>query len=204
MDTNVKTRYITQGLHTEYFSVAWMAFEFLVGLCAGIKAGSILLVAFGLDSFLEIIAGITLVWRLRQEQAGASKERIEQAERRSGRIVGGILLLLAVYVTLTAGYNLLTHQAPESSFSGMAIAIASVLLMPILTIRKRSLGKKINSLALIEDGMCNITCAYMAATVLIGAMVTALLGWWWADSIGALVLVYFIASEGWEAFHGED
>lgn len=191
---------VSRSLHTEYFSTGWMAFEFLVGFSSGLQAGSILLIAFGLDSFLEIISGSTLIWRLRKEANGAPKAEIEQAERKSSLIVGSVLLLLSVYVIGVSLYNLLNHQAADTSTPGISIAIASVILMPILTLKKRSLGKALHSDALVEDGMCNITCAYMAATVLVGALLTALFNWWWADSVAALILVYFIASEGWESF----
>ncbi|MFC6202938.1 cation transporter [Lactiplantibacillus nangangensis] len=195
-----KAKLVQQSMHTEYFSTGWMAFEFVVGLTAGLQAGSILLIAFGLDSFLEIIAGSTLIWRLRKEANGAPTEAIERAERRSSLVVGTVLLGLSVYVTSVSIFNLVTHQVANESPMGMAIAIASVILMPFLTLRKRKLGQALNSAALVEDGMCNITCAYMAGTVLIGAVVTTLFNWWWADSVAALVLVYFIASEGWESF----
>lgn len=189
-----------RGLRIEYFSTAWMAFEFVVGFVSGLKAGSILLIAFGLDSFLEIISGSTLIWRLRKSLTGADDAEIERAERRSSLIVGSVLLCLSAYVIGVSLFNLVTHATADTSWSGMAIAVASVILMPMLTLAKRRVGKTIQSAALVEDGMCNITCAYMAATVLLGAGLTALFGWWWADSVAALVLVYFIASEGWEAF----
>lgn len=192
---------IDHSLHTEYFSTAWMAFEFAVGFYSGLKAGSILLIAFGLDSFLEIISGGTLIWRLQKENNGAGSAEIERAEKRSSLIVGAVLLLLSVYVTAVSLFNLITHAAADTSYSGIAIAIDSVILMPMLTLKKRSLGKALHSDALVEDGMCNITCAYMAATVLIGGLLTALFNWWWADSAAALILVYFIASEGLESFN---
>jgi len=195
-----KAKLVQQSMRTEYFSTGWMAFEFVVGLTAGLQAGSILLIAFGLDSFLEIIAGSTLIWRLRKEANGAPTAVIERAERRSSLVVGTVLLGLSVYVTAISVYNLATHQVANESPMGMAIAIASVILMPFLTLRKRKLGQALHSAALVEDGMCNITCAYMAGTVLVGAVVTTLFNWWWADSVAALVLVYFIASEGWESF----
>lgn len=195
-----KTRLVSSSLRTEYFSTGWMAFEFLVGLVSGLKAGSILLIAFGLDSFLEIISGGTLIWRLRKEATEADPEVVERAEKRSSLIVGIVLLGLSVYVILVSFVNLVTHQAADTSYSGIAIALASVALMPVLMFKKRALGKQLHSDALVEDGMCNITCAYMAATVLIGGLLTFLFNWWWADSVAALVLVYFIASEGWESF----
>lgn len=199
--TSAKQQAFRRGLHLEYFSTAWMTFEFLVGFTSGVKAGSILLIAFGLDSFLEIISGSTLIWRLRKSVTGtASDAEIARAEQRSSLIVGTVLLLLSLYVIGVSVYNLATHQLADTSWSGIAIAVASVILMPLLTVGKRKIGHQIESPALIEDGMCNITCAYMAGTVLVGAILTAAFGWWWADSVAALVLVYFIASEGWEAF----
>ncbi|WP_288529746.1 cation transporter [uncultured Secundilactobacillus sp.] len=203
MTNSGQAKLVTKSLTIEYLSVGWMTFEFLVGFWSGLKASSILLIAFGLDSLLEIISGGALIWRLKKEANGAGQPEIERAEQRSARIVGSVLLLLAAYVTIVSIINLVTHAAADTSFSGMAIAVASVILMPILTIQKRRLGQALHSPALIEDGLCNITCAYMAATVLIGAILTALFGWWWADSLAALVLVYFIASEGWEAFSGD-
>lgn len=193
------TSNIKRSLQIEYLSTIWMAFEFVVGFTSGIKAGSILLIAFGLDSFLEIISGSTLIWRLKKEFNHAPEKEIAQAEKKSSFIVGIILLLLSVYVIAVSVFNLATHQSAESSLSGILIAIASVILMPIFTFKKRSLGKIIKSGALIEDGMCNITCAYMAGTVLLGAILTALFNLWWVDSIAALILVYFIASEGIES-----
>lgn len=193
------TSLIKKSLQIEYFSTAWMAFEFAVGLYSGITAGSILLIAFGMDSFLEIISGSTLIWRLKKESHNASEKEIAHAEKISSTIVGSVLLLLSAYVVFVSLFNLLNNQEADASLSGIMIAIASVVLMPFLTIKKRHLGKSINSDALIEDGMCNITCAYMAATVLVGVIVTALFNLWWIDSVAALVLVYFIASEGAES-----
>jgi len=201
MVNNSNMDIVKKSLHIEYFSTTWMAFEFIVALYSGVKAGSILLIAFGLDSFLEIISGSTLIWRLKKEFNSAPDDEIERAEKRSSLMVGSVLLLLSAYVIGVSLFNLFTHQTSDTSISGIAIAIASVVLMPILTLRKRSLGKLINSDALVEDGMCNITCAYMAGTVLIGAVVTALFNLWWVDSIAALILVYFIVSEGLESLH---
>lgn len=190
---------IDKGLKVEYFSTTWMVVEFVVGLYSGIHAGSILLIAFGMDSLLELISGSTLIWRLKKEAIHQPATIIKKAEKKSSLIVGTILCLLAIYVTSVSIYNLVTHQVADTSISGILIAIASLILMPILAIQKRNIGQTINSDALIEDGMCNITCAYMAGTVLVGVIATALFNLWWIDSIAALVLVYFIVSEGIES-----
>ncbi|GLB46390.1 membrane protein [Philodulcilactobacillus myokoensis] len=191
---------VNNGLMIEYFSTAWMAFEFIVGFISGLQAHSILLIAFGLDSFLEIISGSALIWRLKKEMNGDDSQSIMKAEKRSSLIVGSVLILLSVYIVVISLYNLFTHQASDNSLSGLLISVASVILMPILTILKRKMGKALHSNALVEDGMCNITCAYMAGTVLLGTLLTYLLNWWWADSVAALILVYFIFSEGLESF----
>ncbi len=197
---NKRNSFIKAGINIEYFSIGWMAFEFLVSFYSSVKANSILLLAFGLDSLLEIISGATLVWRLKKEEKNVSEHAIRKAEQRSSLIVGTVLLLLSAYITLVSIYNLFSHQTAETSFSGIAIALASIVLMPFLTFKKRFLGEKIVSASLREDGMCNITCAYMAATVLVGSLFTFIFGWWWSDSVFALLLVYFIASEGYESF----
>lgn len=193
-----------QGIRIEWWSTAWMSVEFLVGVAAGVRAHSILLIAFGLDSLLEIVSGGALIWRLQKERSGAPAAVIDRAETRSSRIVGSVLLLLAGYIVLTSAYNLVTRQGADSSVPGLIIAVASLVLMPFFTLRKRQLGTALHSPALVEDGLCNITCAYMAGTVLLGAALTALFNWWWADSVAALVLVVFIVREGLEGVRGED
>ncbi len=114
------------------------------------------------------------------------------------KIVGWILILLAIYIVVVSLYNLVTHQGAENSLSGLLIAIASLIFMPILARQKVKIVTAIKSAALKEDGMCNIVCAYMAATVLLGVILTSLLNWWWITPVAALLLVYFIAKEGLE------
>lgn len=194
---------LKRALTLEYFSLLWMAIEFGVGLQAGLQAHSILLIAFGLDSLLEIISGGVLIWRLQKQRHTTSKQELKRIEQLATRLVGGVLLLLAIYVVVTAVWNLWQHQAADLSWSGLILSVLSLVLMPILAVAKRRLGQQLHSPALVEDGMCNITCAYMAGTVLIGALLTALFGWWWADSIAALVLVYFIVREGLEGLQGD-
>lgn len=188
---------LRKGILLEYISLGWMTIEFLVGLIAGIKAHSILLVAFGLDSLLEIVSGVVLLWRLLLEKKHRQRN-IVAIEQRVTKIVGWILILLAIYIVVVSIYNLVTHQGAENSLSGLLIAIASLIFMPILARQKVKVATAIKSAALKEDGMCNIVCAYMAATVLLGVVLTSLLNWWWITPVAALLLVYFIAKEGLE------
>lgn len=194
---------LSKSIHIEYLSTLWMLVEFVVALYSGIMAKSILLIAFGLDSFLEIISGSILIWRLKKEANGANGETIEKTEKITSRLVGWILILLSIYVTITSLLNLFGHGVADDSLSGIIIAILSLLIMPFFIIKKRRYGKALKSGALIEDSYCNVTCAYIAGTVLIGMILNALFGLWWADSVAALVLVYFIFTEGLEGVKGE-
>ncbi|MCO7126506.1 cation transporter [Sporolactobacillus shoreicorticis] len=202
---NDNLRLINKGIQIESLSIAWMAVEFFVALVSGVLAHSLLLVALGLDSLIELISGAFLLWRLQTEKKQSdNEEKVARAERIASYVVGTALMLLAVFVIFSSIYRLITRQSAEASVLGIALVIGSCVLMPVLMIAKKRIGQAIGSDALIEDGMCNLVCAYMAFTVLIGAGFTALVNWWWADSVAALVLVFFIVSEGWEALHPDE
>ncbi|QQE81442.1 cation transporter [Alicyclobacillus sp. SO9] len=176
-----------------------MIVEAAVGVLAGLLAHSLALTAFGLDSVIEVISGIVLLWRLYVELNGGSKERVERAERRASAIVGGLLLLLAVYILIASLFKLFHHQSADTSWLGLGLAVVSAIWMPILSKSKVRIGAQIGSAALRADGGCSMVCAYMAWVLLGGVALTALFGWWWIDSIAALGLIYFVVSEGWEA-----
>lgn len=197
-------RLINKGIQIESFSIAWMAVEFMIALWSGMIAHSLLLVTLGLDSLIELISGAFLLWRPQTEKNQSGEEKVARAERISSYVVGAALMLLALYVVLSSIYRLVTRQTAETSVLGIALVIGSCVLMPVLMIAKKRIGHAIGSDALIEDGMCNLVCAYMAFTVLIGAGFTALFNWWWADAVAALILVFFIVSEGWEALHPDE
>ncbi|ACV58156.1 MULTISPECIES: cation diffusion facilitator family transporter [Alicyclobacillus] len=190
---------VKKGVNIELVSVLWMVIEAAVAIGSGIIAHSLALVAFGADSIIELIAGAVLLWRLTIEARGASLARVNRAEKISSWVVGIALLLLAVYIVVASIDKLWTHQGAESTYVGIGLAIASGIIMPILSRLKKKIGVEIGSKALRADGACSIVCAYMAWTVLAGVVLTALFGWWWVDSIAALALVYFVVKEGWEA-----
>lgn len=190
---------VKRGIHIEIGSLIWMVIEAGVAIGSGVMAHSLSLVAFGGDSMIELVAGGVLLWRLMIEARGASLKRVKTAEKTSSWVVGIALLLLAVYIAVASIDKLVTHQGAESSYLGMGLAIASGIIMPYLSRAKKRIGSEIGSKALRADGSCSMVCAYMAWTVLAGAALTALLGWWWIDSIAALALVYFVVKEGWEA-----
>lgn len=190
---------VKRGIRIEGLSIAWMVVEAAVALGSGILAHSVSLVAFGADSLIELIASGVLLWRLLVEAKGASLGRVERAEKTSSWVVGVALLLLAAYIVILSVDKLVTHQGAETSYMGMGLAALSGVIMPYLARAKKRIGSAIGSRALRADGACSIVCAYMAWTVLAGVILTALLGWWWIDSVAALGLVYFVVREGWEA-----
>ncbi|MCL6600371.1 MAG: cation transporter [Alicyclobacillus macrosporangiidus] len=190
---------VRKGIWIEGVSVLWMALEAAVAIVSGLLAHSLALVAFGADSVIELAAGLVLLWRLSIEAQGAHRARVERAEKIASWVVGTALLMLAVYIVIASLHKLWAHEGAEASLLGLALAIASGVLMPFLSRAKVRIGHEIGSKALRADGACSIVCAYMAWTVLAGVILTALFGWWWADSVAALALVYFVAKEGWEA-----
>lgn len=194
---------LQRGLWIEAVTIVWMVIEAAVAIGVGIVARSGAALAFGIDSLIELGSAGVLVWRLRAEFDGQSTIQIETIERKAGRIVGGALFALAAYVSIQSFATLLWHAQPEPSLLGIALAIASLLGMPLLARLKTGVAESIGSAALKGDAACSITCAYMAATLLAGLALNALFGWWWADPIAALGIVYFLIQEGREAWTGE-
>jgi len=199
MDT-IRSEDLRAGVRIEVVTIAWMVVEMAVSIGAGITAGSVLLVAFGLDSLIELVSGGMLLWRLGVESRGGDVERVERAEKRSERVVAVTLALLCVYVLVSALYGLIAHTTPENSPLGMAVSAAAVLGMPYLALIKRRIAGRIHSEALAGDAVESITCAYMAGTVLLGLALFALFGWWWVDKVAALVFLVWLGRETWEAW----
>lgn len=190
---------VRAGVRVEVVTVAWMLVEAAIALTAGILAGSVLLTAFGIDSILELVSGGALLWRLVTESRGGSVERVERAENRAAWIAGIGLALLCVYIVATAGLSLWSRTRPEGSAAGIGLAVAAVILMPVLVVKKRQIAAAIGSAALRADAACSLTCAYVAATLLVGLVLNTVFGWWWADPVAALALLYWIVPEAREA-----
>ena len=186
-----------KALVAEYFTVGWNVFEGIIAIAAGIAAGSIALVGFGLDSYVEVASGLVLIWRLRKHGFGDEEE--EAAEKRAILFVGVTFLLLALYVTYESGKKLLFHEHPDESIVGIILAIFSLIVMPILAFYKKRIASEINSRALRADALETLACSYLSLTLIVGLGANALFGWWWADPLAALAMVYFLVREGWEA-----
>jgi divalent metal cation (Fe/Co/Zn/Cd) transporter len=193
---------VRSGVVVEAVTIVWMIIEAAVSIVAGVVARSVLLTAFGLDSVIELVSAGVLFWRLSVEARGGSLFHVERVERRAAWIVGLGLSLLCVYVVLVALAGFVARLHPESSIVGIAIAIVAVAGMPVLARQKRAIAKQLDSAALRGDAACSITCAYMAATLLIGLVFNMAFGWWWADGIAALCLLYWLVGEALEALAG--
>ncbi len=190
---------VARGKRLEYFTLAWNSFEALVALISGVLAGSTALVGFGLDSVIEMVSAGILLWRFR---ADGDSEHRERAERTAHRLVGICFLLLAAYVAVESVRALWIKAQPERSLAGILIAIAAVVVMPVLGQAKRRISAQLGSRALHADSRQADFCAYLSAILLAGLLLHALLGWWWADPAAALVMVPIIAHEGVRAVHG--
>ena len=185
---------VQRGRRLEYLTLSWNSLEAVVAIVAGLIAGSIALVGFGLDSIIECLSGGVLLWRLR---AG------ERREQMALRLVGVSFLALAAYVAIDAVTSLLRRHVPEESWLGIAVAIASLIAMPLLARAKRRVASQLNSGALHADSRQTDICAYLSAILLGGLLLNALLGWWWADPVAALIMSPIIAREGLEAVRGK-
>ena len=190
------------GVRIELATIGWMTLEAAVAITAGVLARSVLLTAFGLDSVLELVTGGALLWRLATQARGAPLARVEAAEQRAAWIAGIGLALLCIYVVVSSVASLFAGIHAHESWAGIALAVAAVLLMPLLAWRKRIVAAQLGSGALRADAACSITCAYMGGTLLVGLALNAAFGWWWADSLAALALLYWLVPEAREALEG--
>ena len=196
-----RTGQLRLGVRIELVTIIWMTIEASIAIVTGFATHSVSLQGFGIDSIIELISGGVLLWRLRVEQRGGTMGVVERAERRAAWITALSLFALAVYIVGDSAFAFLTRSHPEASWWGIGLAIAATIIMPLLWRGKLRVARRIESAALKADAMCSITCAYMAITLLVGLLLNKFFGWWWADPLAALGLVYFIVKEGREALH---
>ena len=189
-----------RGRRLEYITIAWSALEGLVAVIAGIAAGSISLAGFGIDSFIEVTSGATLLWRT---SVDANEPRRERNERLALRIVGLCFLALAVYLVYESISDLIRRKAPERSVLGIVLVSVSLVVMPLLSRAKREVGTVLQSAAMHADAKQTDLCVYLSAILLCGLLLNALFGLWWADPVAALLMVPIIANEGLEGVRGE-
>jgi divalent metal cation (Fe/Co/Zn/Cd) transporter len=191
-----RSRLIRRGVSLEIFTLAWMSVEAAVAIGSGLAAGSVALVAFGIDSVIELVAAYVVLREFRAEQAGRARPG---GERRALRVIAVTFFLLAAYIAVDAAYTLASASKPEQSIPGIAVAAAALLVMPTLALLKRRTGKSLGSQALLADAAESAFCAYLSGIVLLGVLMNAAFGWWWADPLAALLVIPLVVKEGLEA-----
>ena len=195
---------IRRALRLEYLTVGWNLVEGVIAVSAALAAGSVALLGFGIDSFVESTSGSILIWRLVAEARMSDIDAIELVERRAQRLVALSLFLLAAYIVFDAARTLLSGDRPEPSAVGLALTTLSISVMWWLARAKRRTAIALGSRALQADAFQTTACWWLSITVLGGVGLNALFGWWWADPIAAIGMCYFLVREGREAWRGED
>jgi divalent metal cation (Fe/Co/Zn/Cd) transporter len=194
-----RVRAVRRGQWLTWATLGYNSLEGLLSVGAGLFTGSVALIGFGVDSFIEVTASLAAIWRLGVD---ADARRREVAERRALRIIGLCFLALAGYIAVDATRSLIGRATPDASVLGIAIAAVSLVVMPVLARAKRQVAKALASRAIRAEARQTDICMYLSAILLGGLGLNALFGWWWADPIAALVMVPFIVWEGREALLG--
>lgn len=194
---------IREAFRLEWLTIAWMAVEAVVSISAGILAGSLVVLAFGLDSLIELASAGVLMWRLSVELRHG-RGFSERAEQIASRIGGGLLFALAAYVTIASLWRLWTGTSEAFSWPGFVVALIAIPAMRYLAHRKIAIAEKIGSRALRADAMEAVTCGWLSLVVVISLAVQWLTGAWWIDAVGSLAIVWFLIREGREAWSGDD
>lgn len=193
---------VRRGNALAWLTIGWNTVEGLVAVGSGLVAGSIALVGFGVDSYVEVFAGAVVLWRLSKEAQGAHIS--EKAERRAVKLIAATFILLAAGILIESVRKLLTGEHPSTSPVGIAITVLSLVVMPLLARAKRRVGEQLGSRAVEADAAQTMLCVWLSGIVLTGLLLNAILGWWWADPVAALGIVYVATREGLEYWHAED
>lgn len=201
---DTRTEELKRALGLEYLTVGWNAVEGLIAVTAAIIAGSVAILGFGIDSFVECASALVMIWRLRAEGQGKLDAlQLERLEHRTRKYVAGSLFLLAVYVAFEAVRTLWAVEKPEFSLLGVTLLVISIGVMLWLARAKRRLARKLGSKALEADAFQTTACWWLSVAALVGVGLNGLVGWWWADPLAAIVIAGFIAREGRSAWLGQ-
>jgi divalent metal cation (Fe/Co/Zn/Cd) transporter len=192
-------RLISHARFAESLTVAWMVVELVVALWAGVVARSVALTTFGIDSALELFTALVVLRQLILHTRRATDEELDIRERQASRLVGFGLDGLVAYIVASSAWSLANGSRPQSSTAGVALALAALIIMPLLWRWRLALASRLDSPALRADSACSLVCVYLSATLLAGLALNALLGWWWADPLAALAMIFWIRGEAAEA-----
>ena len=190
-----------EALNLEYFTVAYNIFEALASIIFGTAALSIALVGFGLDSIVESLSGLVMVWRLRKHETLSGEEE-KRTERRAEQFVSATFFLLGIYILYESVNKLVMNEPAQPTVIGIIIAVLSLIVMPVLAWRKRVVGTAIGSRALLADAKETIACALLSAALLAGLLANYLFGFWQADPLAGIVIVIFLFHEGYQTWCG--
>jgi divalent metal cation (Fe/Co/Zn/Cd) transporter len=200
MDQQQRASLVRRGQRLSIATILYNALEGIAAVVAGALAGSISLIGFGVDSVIEVASGGAALWRL---HADVDPEKRERVETIAHRIIGGSFLALAAYIAYDAVDSLRHRTAAEESYLGIAIAVGSLIVMPLLARAKRRVAGGLGSRALAADATQTDVCTYLSVILLGGLVLNATLGWWWADPVAALAMTPLIAKEGVEGLKGQ-
>jgi divalent metal cation (Fe/Co/Zn/Cd) transporter len=195
---------IRTALRLEWLTIGWMVLEAAVAVVSGVSARSISLIAFGLDSLIELASAGVLIWRLASELRSGGRDVAGQAESIARRIAGGLLFALAAYVVSAAGWSLWRGEGQAFSWAGLAVAVLAMPIMFLLARHKRSLAQRLGSAALRADAAEALACLWLSAIVIIGLVAQLAFGAWWIDAVTSLAIVWFLVKEGREAWAADD
>lgn len=193
---------VRRGVELAWFTIAWNCVEGIAGIASGLAAGSIALVGFGIDSYVEVFAGAVILWRLSRERHGT--ELTAAAEQRAVRLIAATFLALAVGIGAESVRKLATGAHPDESLFGIGLAIVSLVVMPLLARAKRRVGESLDSRAVTADATETTLCVWLSAILLVGLAANAVLGWWWADPLAGLGIVYVAGREGIEHWRADE
>jgi divalent metal cation (Fe/Co/Zn/Cd) transporter len=191
-----------KALLLSYFTVGYNLVEGIVSIIAGLLAGSIALVGFGLDSFVESLSGSVMIWRFRRQEE-MSEEEEERVEKKAIRLVAYTFFVLGAYILYESVKKIYLHEIPDPSLFGIIIAIVSIIVMPVLFYMKYRTGESINSRSLVADSKQTLACVFLSIALLIGLGLNYLYGLWQADSVVGFVVVTYLIKEGYAALKEE-
>lgn len=195
---------LRRGLRLEYLTIGWNLVEGVVAVTAALAAGSVALLGFGVDSFVECASGGVLIWRLRSEHGVMDAAAVEHLDRQAHRLVGFSLFALAAYIAFDAATTLWRNQRPEVSLIGILLTGTSLFVMLWLARAKRRVGSALGSRAMVADSLQTTACWWLSLIALGGMGLNAAFGWWWADPVAALGMTILLVREGGSAWAGHD